>query len=331
MTRSSVPSSSAEDQAALWAARLDGSELSAADRAELAAWLAADPDHRALLSAYCQFSADLEQRLPLLAGIREGLAEIPTATHTTRPVPRSHRPLWAGAALTAAAVAAVFFWPGRAHDRIQDYSAPVGGRHAVTLDDGSRLELNAGSVATVALTDDSRHVRLSGGEGFFQVTPDPARPFHVETPAGSVRVTGTQFNVRAETDFFEVTVLEGSVQARPGGAGGVRSLKAGDRLRTADGNLAFEHLSSKALADTLAWRTGHIVFNDTPLRDALARFARHHGRNLSVSSGAADLRVGGVHSIDDLDGFLATIEEMLPVRVTRGLDGAVHVEALPSS
>ncbi len=45
--------------------------LSAVHRIALDAWLAENPAHRALLSHYCQFSADLEQQLPLLAGIKE--------------------------------------------------------------------------------------------------------------------------------------------------------------------------------------------------------------------------------------------------------------------
>ncbi len=60
----------AEEQATLWAARLDGSVLSADQRIALDAWLTADPAHRVLLSSYCQFSADLEQQMPLLAGIK---------------------------------------------------------------------------------------------------------------------------------------------------------------------------------------------------------------------------------------------------------------------
>ena len=64
-----------EEQAALWAARLDGASLTATDRAALDAWLAEDAAHRALLSRYCQFSADLEQQLPLL--VAAGAVELP--------------------------------------------------------------------------------------------------------------------------------------------------------------------------------------------------------------------------------------------------------------
>lgn len=325
-------SSPAEEQAALWAARLEGGVLPAADRAALEEWLDSDPAHRMLLSSYCQFSADLEQQLPLLAGIRDRLAESPTTAKNTRSLPWLSRPLLAGMALTAAVVAVVILWSGRPQDHFQNLAAPVGGRHATTLADGTRLELNAGTAATVELRRDSRRVRLAGGEAFFHVAADPARPFFVETPAGSVRVTGTQFNVRNDDGVaLEVTVLEGHVQVRPGGSGAARTLQAGDRLAAAAGHLEFSHLPEGELANVLAWRTGYIVFDGTPLRAALQRFARYHGRNLSVSDAAAGQLVGGRHRLDDLDGFLATLEQVLPVRVTRGLDGAVHVDLAPRS
>ena len=69
MNPSPAPISPAIDtDAALWAARLEGGTLDAADRNALDAWLAASPAHRAALSMYCQFSADLEVQLPALVG-----------------------------------------------------------------------------------------------------------------------------------------------------------------------------------------------------------------------------------------------------------------------
>ena len=59
-------------------------------RTELASWLEADPARRLLLSSYCQFSADLEQQLPLLAGIKDefaGLAELVSDLRAERPEP----------------------------------------------------------------------------------------------------------------------------------------------------------------------------------------------------------------------------------------------------
>ena len=67
------------------------------------------------------------------------------------------------------------------------------------------------------------------------------------------------------------------------------------------------------------------MFNGVPLRDALARFARYHGRGITATPDAAVQRVGGRFSLDDLDGFFAALEEALPVRVTRNLNGTVQV------
>lgn len=317
----------AEEQASLWAARLDGSVLSAADRAGLESWLAADPGHRALLSTYCQFSADLEQQLPLLAGARDELAE--TTAGAAHPSPWWRRPALAGAALAAAAALAVFLWPAHPRQHPAKLGSPVAERHRHTLADGSVIELNAQTAVAVELGAAERRVRLAGGEAFFSVARDPARPFYVETPAGSVRVTGTEFNVRtvAGSDL-EVTVLEGSVQVRPGGAGAARALRTGDRLVAAGGQVDVTALSPSQLNDALAWRQGQVVFDGTPLREALGRFARYHGRALGASDAAARQRVGGRYSLDDLDGFLSTLEEILPVRVTTGLDGTIHVGAV---
>ena len=63
----SEPSPSAADQAALWAARCDGSDLSATDRLALQDWLAAHPAHPTLLAEYREVSSVLKRHLPALA------------------------------------------------------------------------------------------------------------------------------------------------------------------------------------------------------------------------------------------------------------------------
>ena len=320
-----------EEQASLWAARLDGSVLSAADRTALDTWLAVHPAHRAQLSRYCQFSADLEQQLPLIEGIKDRSVDLP-APKSAQPHPWPRWPLMAGAVLTAAAAVALFFWLGQSHPRPESVAVatPVAQRQTLTLADGTVVELNAQTTLQVEFGRSERRVRLATGEAFFAVHKDPARPFFVETPAGSVRVTGTKFNVRTDSaETLEVTVLEGSVQTRPEIAGRAPAapvmLGAGDRLTAATTGTAVQALSAGALDDALAWRTGQIVFDGVPLREALGRFARYHGRGITASADAAELRVGGRFSLDDLDGFFSALEEVLPVRVTRNLSGTVQV------
>lgn len=315
-----------EKQAALWAARLDGSVLSARDRVALDTWLAAHPSHRELLSAYCQFSADLEQQLPAL--VHSGAVELPSIAPRRAPWLK-----WAAAtALAAAAAVAVVFTlrPATAQTQVANVATPAAQRQTLVLVDGTRVDLNAHTSLQVAITATERRVRLSDGEAFFAVTKDPARPFIVETPAGAVRVTGTQFNVRAETaSLFEVTVAEGSVQVRPGDVVGRAetpvALTPGERLVATPQAVSVQTLTPAALDDILAWRHGQIVFAGTPLREALARFARYHGRGIAASPAAANLSLGGRYSLDDLDGFFSSIEEVLELRVTRNLSGTVQV------
>lgn len=319
----------ADERAALWAARLDGSALSAEDRAELDAWLAASPAHRALLSQYCQFSADLEQHLPAL--VASGAVSMPAIASPARRRLTSWRALWVGGFLGAAAAIALSVHLSSPATESRNLATAVAQRQALTLSDGSRIELNAHTTLRVELGREERRVRLAQGQAFFAVAKDPARPFIVETPSGSVRVTGTSFDVRTESASpFEVTVVEGSVQVRSGAAAPV-ALGALDAFSITPAGAALEALSPSTLADRLAWREGRVVFNDTPLHEALARFSRYHGRNLTAAPAVADLRIGGRFSLDDLEGFFTALEAIHPVQILRDPDGSIQVTARPAS
>ena len=121
------------------------------------------------------------------------------------------------------------------------------------------------------------------------------------------------------------------MQAHPGELNGhasaPQSLGAGDQLSAGPDGVEVRRLSAAGLDDALAWRQGQVVFHGVPLRDALARFARYHGRGITVTPEAAGKRVGGRYSLDDLDGFLSFIEEGLQVRVTHDLNGTVQVSS----
>lgn len=322
----------ADEQAALWAARLDGDSLNQAQRAELDAWLAQHPAHRTLLSQYCQFSADLEEQIPVL--VSAGAVSLPVAAPVA--TPRASRwtfPRIATMALAAAAAVAVTFVvlkPGANTATIANAPGQRGGVH--TLADGTRVELNANTSLRFENNAADRRVRLGGGEAFFRVAKDPARPFFVETPSGSVRVTGTTFNVRTESaaTAFEVTVIEGSVQVQPSVTGTTAhsapvSLVAGDQFTARMDGQTKRALSEAELDDVLAWRKGLIVFNNIPLQDAAARFAHYHGRAIHVDPAVARKGVGGTHKIDDLKGFLSAMEMVLEIRYSQSSSGAMSL------
>jgi transmembrane sensor len=317
-------SPAAEEQAALWAAKLDGSELDAADHAALDAWLAEHASHRDLLSRYCQFSADLEGQLPAL--VASGAVTMPVTKARRAP-----RFAWfAGLAFAAAAAVAVVVWQGQPRLESRNVATAVAQRQSLTLADGTKVQLNAQTVLRVEMKRNERHVLLASGEAFFTVSKDPQRPFIVDTPAGSVRVTGTMFNVRSEAATqLEVTVAEGSVQVRTSETGKAASgpvpLTAGDRLTAGPEGPTVQALSPSAIEDALAWREGRIVFNGVPLSEAAERFARYHGRGVKVIGKAAAERVSGRYPLDDFDGFMASIESFLPIQVRSESSGATII------
>jgi transmembrane sensor len=317
----SIPNPAAEEQAALWAARLDGGLLSIDDQAALNTWLDADPGHRSLLSSYCQFSADLEEQLPEL--VAAGRVAIPEEKR------RSSRARWfAGLTLAAAALLVFGLWlgqPGASQPHLEIALASAK-RETFVLADGTRIIVNANSNLVVEKFADERRVSLLSGEAFFVVAKDKSRPFIVQTPAGAVQVTGTEFNVRSEAATqLEVTVAEGSVKVRPSapGATAERSLTAGDRLTANGGRVTMEKLSAAEIEDALAWCEGKAIFRT--LDEAAARFGRYHGRKIEVEGTAKNISIGSVYTLDDLDAFLESMTTFYGTVVTRNPDGSVVI------
>ena len=91
---------------------------------------------------------------------------------------------------------------------------PYGSRSVVTLPDGSRVWINAGSSIKypVDFKENTRTVSLEG-EAFFDIVTNAKKPFYVKASGLEVKATGTLFNVRAYADeeFIETTLVEGIV------------------------------------------------------------------------------------------------------------------------
>lgn len=204
-------------------------------------------------------------------------------------------------------------------------------RDVVILEDGSRMELNARTVVGVKFGLADRRVTLTRGEALFTVAKDASRPFVVETAAGVVRAAGTVFNVRA-TDAggrVEVTVLEGSVRlGLKNNATDEAALSPGTQAWLGGGGaVSVRVLPEGGAQDAGAWRSGQVVFHDTPLGEALERFAAYHPKTIVVEADAAELRLGGRFALNDLNGLLDAVQRVLPVRIGWEPDGVVRIKA----
>jgi transmembrane sensor len=211
----------------------------------------------------------------------------------------------------------------------------AGRRQTFALADGSSADLNARTSLHADFRYGRRVAHLERGEAFFSVVRDPAHPFLVETPAGTVRVTGTHFNVRLASDHEAVVALvEGSVTITPG-ADDAHSGTAPpkDPVHLVPGQVfdtvrpTVRTLSAEEMGDLLAWRQGRLALDGLTLAEVAARLGAYHGVKITVAAGVADLRPGGTFPIDDLNAFLGALESALAVRAVPQGDGSYRIVA----
>ncbi len=101
-----------------------------------------------------------------------------------------------------------------------EINAPLGSKSIISLPDGSKVFLNAGSTLKYdnSYGKGTREVQLNG-EAFFEVAKDKTSSFQVKTSGITVKAYGTRFNVKSYSDerTIETTLVEGSVSIRKNG------------------------------------------------------------------------------------------------------------------
>ncbi|SMF13590.1 FecR family protein [Tistlia consotensis] len=297
-----------DEAAVAWFARLRDPEASAAERAACAAWLAADPAHRAAWS-------EVDALWHGLDGLEADFAALPT----DRPARPARRPLAVAAAiallLLLAATAGLWTLqpPGFAAGLLADAQTGLGERRRIALPDGSSVVLAAASALSTDFEDGRRRVTLLRGEAFFSVAPHPDRPFVVEAGAGSVTVVGTAFDVALRGRGTSVSVASGRVAVTPEAGPPVR-LSPGQGLRYGPEGAGAPY--PVAAADIGAWREGRLVFEAAPLAEVLHDLERYRrGRILVTDPAIAALPVTGVFDTRRPEAALETIARSLPVRL----------------
>ena len=96
-----------------------------------------------------------------------------------------------------------------------EVSTKNGSRTRIVLPDGSVVFLNAGSKLNYDKNfgNPLREVKLIG-EGFFDVVPNPDKPFKIYTESVEIKVLGTEFNVKSYPGdkTTETSLIRGTVQ-----------------------------------------------------------------------------------------------------------------------
>lgn len=161
--------------------------------------------------------------------------------------------------------------------------AKAGTENKFILPDESTVWLNEGSRLTYkkGFKGDSRYLNLEG-EGFFEVTKDPDKPFIVIANTTQTKVLGTSFNLKnnTKTKEVELVLITGSVEFLsnnhkeilvPGDK--IIAMAGGKLTKTANENLNFS-----------SWKSGVLKFEKTSVEQVIKDIELHYNKNLIIGS-----------------------------------------------
>lgn len=158
--------------------------------------------------------------------------------------------------------------------RMNVLEVPKGGEFNVTLADGTRVWLNAGTKLTypVAFVGDERHVSLEG-EAYFEVQRDESKPFVVDLNGMKVTVLGTSFNLKSfKRDGRTIaTLVSGKVEVEAGAKKMVLEPNQQADLLVEKDSLEIREVDAEAYR---AWTKGRFVFRRERLESILDDVAR---------------------------------------------------------
>ena len=166
---------------------------------------------------------------------------------------------------------------------MQTIHVPAGQNAQLTLADGSKVWLNAGSTLNfpTRFVEGKRQVTLEG-EGFFEVKANKEKPFIVSTSTYDIKALGTSFNVHAynQSKEFETALLTGKVEISDRMTNHSISLTPNNRVVIGDDGLSVIPIES---ADYFLWREG-ILYFDEPLTEVLEKLELYFDVNIHVNN-----------------------------------------------
>lgn len=284
----------ARAEAAAWVARLHGPNRTREVEDGLRRWLADDPAHAAafaLMTDTWEKSTQLRRRPadPTCSWLGKRIQlDFPRAVLAT---------------VLIALVAVIGTGYFLSSDAIE---TGVAERRTFTLDDGSRLYLNASTRVRVSYDQRERRIDLEQGEALFEVARRPDWPFVVHAGGREIAALGTSFMVRRDEQSVVVTLMTGKVAITPQEQVEPFVLSPGQRLSIA--NAGPLKLDRPKLERVTAWKNGRVVLDDTPLSEAVEEVNQYgHQRILLDDPSLATIHVSGIFIAGDSMNFAQAV------------------------
>jgi transmembrane sensor len=330
MTRPNAAPEGIDDIAVGWFMRGQAGDMTAAETAQLEAWLDADPANRAAFDAVGFTWQGIEplRTDPRILALQRG--------RPRRWMAQAIAACLAVAVIGGGGLAGWYLWPQPTLST-QQFRTGIGEKATVTLPDGSVVTLSTDTLVRTEKNDGARLVYLDRGQAFFKVAKDRRHPFEVHAAGRTVTALGTAFEVRVDRGF-RVTLVEGKVRvdaplAKAAPVAGPLApypqvqetvMVAGTQL------VALGDSWSVRPADVgraVAWTRGQLVFVDEPLANVAAEMNRFSDRKIHVDEAAGATRISGTFKPGDVTTFVAAVSDYGLVNVASATAGEVRLSA----
>lgn len=308
-------------------------EGSAEENREAADWIAESEDHARYFSELTRTWAQTAGIRPVASPPEEEAWQRFRERVGARPSAPVRRFAWrrilevaAAAVLIAGAAWVILFQLRPAHRTVT--LASDSEVRTLTLPDGSRVTLNAGSRLSYRgnFGEKTRTVALEG-EAFFDVAPARGKPFVAETRGLTVTVLGTRFNLNGKARETEVIVETGKVEVTSGKQ--AVFLGAHEKAIAKTGGVTLEKETVRgALYDY--YRTGVFACQATPLGDLVNTLNEAYGAQVSLGdTGMSSWPLTTTfRQSQPLDSILAVISQTFGLTISREHD---HIVLLPAN
>jgi len=309
-------------EAHAWVRRLTSGDATVADAQALKRWCETSDAHAAAFVEARRLWKDFG---PAGEAVRRRQAA--QATNMQRATTFGRRAFLGGAFATAAGAAVAVVAPaglwGAFPSLAADFRTKTGEQRQLALAADVTVDLNTHT--SVALRRDAtanalQGVELLDGEIAVNTTRAAAQPFIVAAGPGRAEATQANFEVRNLDTRVCVTCLSGDVRVDANG----RSVMLTANQQVTYGKHAMSAVMAADAATTSAWRSGVLVFRQTPLSDVVDEINRYRpGHVLVVDSKLERSRLNGRFRIDKLDTVFAQMREVLGAKVTELPGGIV--------
>ena len=209
---------------------------------------------------------------------------------------------------------------------------PYGKTSELTLPDGTKVFLNAGSrlVYPENFMGRTREVFLVG-EAFFEVKHDQNHPFIVQTNDLRVKVLGTRFNVSAYPGdhVIETVLAEGKVRIEKNNAGLFDQTTdlIPDQMASFDRITQVTSLKSVDVNNYILWTKGLLQFESTDLSRIVKRLERFYDVRFQFDDPLlGGIRISGKMELkEDKDEICDRIAKAAAVRIVKREEGLYEI------